>query len=293
MTSIGFIGLGAMGGPMASHLVTDGHDVSAYDIRPAAIDDLADAGAHAAASAAAAATDAEVVFLSLPGPDVVRSVVDDLDGALEPGSVLVDLTTSTPATTTSIADRLAASDVTVLGAPVSGGAAGARAGTLSVIVGGDRAAFDACGPLFEAFASDVFYLGSSPGAGNAAKLLNNYLSFAGYLAACEATVLGVEFGLDFDTLVDVINASTGRNVSTEDKLPNFIATGEDLDFAVGLFEKDLRLLVEFAEDADVPLLLGSTVRQQAGYLRSGLGGAADITEIYDHLEAVMAPTESG
>lgn len=293
MTSIGFIGLGAMGGPMASHLVTDGHDVSAYDIRPAAIDDLVDAGAHAAGSAAAAATDAEVVFLSLPGPDVVRSVVDELDGTLEPGSVLVDLTTSTPATTTSIADHLAAADVTVLGAPVSGGASGARAGTLSVIVGGDRAAFDACGPLFDAFASDVFYLGSSPGAGNAAKLLNNYLSFAGYLAACEAAVLGVEFGLDFDTLIDVINASTGRNVSTEDKLPNYIATDEDLDFAVGLFEKDLRLLVEFAEDADVPLLLGSTVRQQAGYLRSGLGEAADITDIYDYLEAVMVPPESG
>lgn len=287
MAVIGFVGLGTMGGAMATHLVEAGHDVTAYDIRPEAVEPLADAGATPADSAAAVAEGASAVFLSLPGPAEVEAVVDEIEAGLEPGSVLVDLTTSTPGTTSAVAERLADRDVAVLGAPVSGGGAGARAGTLSVIAGGDPEAYVAVEGLLEAFTDDRFHLGADPGAGNAAKLLNNFLSFSGYLAACEATVLGQLYGLEFDDLVDVFNASTGRNVATEDKLPNYVATDTEMGFAVGLFEKDLRLLVQFADETGVPLLLGSAVRQQAGYARADCGPAADIAEIFDYLESVM------
>lgn len=287
MAAIGFIGLGTMGGAMATHLVEAGHDVTVYDLRPSAVEALADTGATPAGSAPAAAEGASAVFLSLPGPAEVEAVVDEIEPSLEPGAVLVDLTTSTPGTTTAVAERLADRDVAVLGAPVSGGGAGARNGTLSVIAGGDPDAYAAVEGLLEAFTADRFHLGEDPGAGNAAKLLNNFLSFSGYLAACEATVLGQLYGLEFDDLVDVFNASTGRNVATEDKLPNYVTEGEDMGFAVGLFEKDLSLLTAFAEEQNAPLLLGSAVRQQAGYARAAEGEDADIRAIYGFLERMM------
>lgn len=287
MTTIGFIGVGNMGGPMATHLVGDGHDVSVYDIRAGAMASVVEAGATGVEDHAAAARDADVVFLSLPGPADVRDVVDAMGAGLSEGTTLVDMTTSTPANTNRIAARLGDRGIDVLGAPVSGGATGAREGRISTMVGGDREVYERCLPLFEAFTGERIYVGDTPGDGHAVKLLNNYLSFAGYLAACEAAVLGERYGLDMGTMVGVFNASTGRNVATEEKLPDFVARDEEMGFALDLMEKDLRLLCRFAEGLDAPLLFGNVLRSEVGFARSECGTEADILQLYGFLEAMM------
>ncbi len=288
MVTLGFIGLGAMGGPMARNLVTAGHDVTVYDLDDEAIEAVADVGATPAASSPNAVTGAEVVFLSLPTPAAVEAVVNEIEPALEEGSVLVDLTTSTPETTNGIAERLADHGVDVLGAPVSGGATGAKDGTLSIIAGGDEAVFDACRPLFDAIGTDVFHVGDEPGHGHAVKLLNNYLSNVALLATSEAVILGDAAGLDRKQLVDVFSVSSGRNSATEDKIPNQVLTGEyDVGFKLSLMDKDMRLLSAFANDQELPLLVGHVVRDLVGYARTKHGDDGDMTRVYDLLEDLM------
>lgn len=288
MTSLGFIGLGSMGGPMAGNLVSAGHDVTAFDLDEDAVAAVSEAGATAAASAGDAAADAEVVFLSLPGPENVEAVVDEIEADLADGSILVDLTTSTPGTTNAIAERLADRGIDVLGAPVSGGASGARDATLSIIVGGDEAVFEACEPLFEDIGTDVFHVGDDPGHGHAVKLLNNYLSNVALMATSEAVILGDQAGLDRETLVDVFSVSSGRNSANQDKIPDHVLTGDyDMGFKLGLMEKDMRLLSEFAGDQQVPMLLGHVTRDIAGYAKTKKGYDGDMTRVYDFLEELM------
>lgn len=288
MSSLGFIGLGAMGGPIAQNLVSAGHDVTVFDLDDDALQAVAETGATAAASSAEAAADAEVVFLSLPGPDNVEAVVTEIESSLDDGSILVDLTTSTPDTTNGIADLLADQGIHVLGAPVSGGASGAKDATLSVMVGGEESVFEVCKPLFESIGTDIFHVGDKPGHGHAVKLLNNYLSNIGLIAASEAVILGDAVGLDRKTLVDVFSVSSGRNSATQDKIPNQVLTGEyNVGFKIGLMEKDMRLLSEFANNQQIPLLVGNIARDITGYTKTKKGYNGDMSHIYDFLEEVM------
>jgi 3-hydroxyisobutyrate dehydrogenase len=288
MVTIGFIGLGDMGAPMAGHLADDGHDVTAFDVDDDALAAAADAGLTPAESSAAAAAGRDVVFLSLPDPPTVELVVDEIEDALDGGAVLVDTTTSTPKTTDAVAARLARRSVDVLGAPISGGKRGAREGTLSVMAGGDAAVYEACEPLFEAFATDRFHVGDAPGHGHAVKLLNNYLSYNSLLAASEAVILGANAGLDRRQLVEVFSASTGRNSATEEKIPEQVLSGDyDTGFPLSLTEKDLYLFTEFAEEQRTPVLLGYVTRLLVGYARAIEGDDGDMTRVYDFLETVM------
>jgi 3-hydroxyisobutyrate dehydrogenase len=288
MARIGFIGVGDMGGPMVRHLVDAGHDVRAFDRDDAALSAVVDAGATDGESAAGAVEGADIVLLSLPSPDEVTSVIDRIESALASGTVLVDTTTSRPATTNAIAGRLASQSVEVLGAPVSGGPSGAAAGTLTLIVGGDRAVLDACKPVLDAFADELFHVGDDPGDGHAAKLLNNYLTYTALVATSEAVVLGENAGLDGRQLVDVFSASTGRNRATEETFPEEILTGEyGYGFPLELAEKDTRLFTEFAREQDTPVLLGHVTHHLLGYARSVEGDDADRARVYEFLESVM------
>lgn len=295
MVSIGFIGLGNMGAPMAEHLLEGGHELVAYDIDPEARARLRDAGAAVGEDPADVAAESEVIFLSLPGPDAVRRVVTGERGVIEgieEGATLVDTTTSTPGTTNDVADRLAGRSATVLGAPVSGGTSGAREGTLTTMVGGDVATYEACRELFSAYATDVYHVGDSPGDGHVAKLLNNYLSFLGMVGASEAVALGERAGLDAATLVEVFNRSSGRNAATEDKFPNeIIPERYDLGFPLTLVYKDIRLFSKFADEEDAPVLLGDTVRSLIGYAHEEMGGDADMSEIYRFMSRWVGPRD--
>ena len=281
METLGFVGLGRMGSPMATHLVAAGHDVVVYDRRREAIEEVADA--TGADSAAAVGDVAEVVFLSLPGPEAVEAVAGELAETLDAGSIVVDTTTSTPETTRTVADRLADRDVTVLGAPVSGGTAGAAEGTLTAMVGGEAAAVERCRAFLEAFASEVVHVGPDPGHGHAVKLLNNYLSFSAMIATSEAVALGRSAGLDLETMCAVFNASTGRNSATEEKFPDFVAEGREVGFSLALMEKDAKLLMRFADDNEVSLSLAGQVRSEVGRTRARFGEAGDMTDVYDYV----------
>ncbi len=287
MARIGFIGVGDMGGPMVEHLVDADHDVTAFDVDDAALDTAVENGATRGESTRAVAGDVDIVILSLPGPADVRNVVDDIEPALEEGTVLVDTTTSRPALTNAVADRLADGGVDVLGAPVSGGPHGAQAGTLSIMLGGDPAVADACDPILASFSTERFHVGNSPGDGHATKLLNNYLSYTALVATSEAVILGASAGLDPEQLVSVFSASTGRNSATEHKFPNLILASEDHGFPLSLSEKDTKLFTEFARDQDVPVMLGHVTHHLIAYARRAEGDEADLMRIYDFLESVM------
>jgi 3-hydroxyisobutyrate dehydrogenase len=297
MTAVGFIGLGNMGGAMAEHLLDAGHDTTVTDVDPAARARFEATDATVVETPAAVAAESEVTFLSLPTPETVRTVVTGEEGVVDgvrEGATVVDTTTSTPKTTNDVADLLAERDVTVLGAPVSGGTSGAREGTLTTMVGGDPATHEACEPLFSAYAADVYHVGETPGDGHVVKLLNNYLSFLGMVGASEAVALGERAGLDAGTMVEVFNRSTGRNAATEDKFPEqIIPERYDLGFPLALMEKDIRLFSRFADDADAPVLLGDTVRNMVGYARSELGEDADMSRVYEFVSARVDPETDG
>lgn len=287
MTTLGMIGLGRMGSEMAANLLEAGYDVVGYDRRSGAIVDFEENGGIGVDSAAAVGSNADVVFLSLPDPPVVEAVVEDLEPELAAGSAVIDTTTSTPETTRTIADQLAGRDVTVLGAPVSGGVSGAAAGSLAVMVGGDRATFDACSEYFDVIGSNVFYVGPDPGHGHAIKLLNNFLSNTAMVATAEAVVLGEQIGLDIETMCDIFSVSSGRNSATEDKFPDYVAEDEEYGFALGLMDKDLRLLSQFADDNDLPLLMASVVRSQVIGTKNRFGADGDMVDVYEYMRSTM------
>lgn len=281
MQTVGFVGLGRMGGPMVQHLLDDGFSVIVNDINEDAVSTATAAGATATRELADLANAADVVLLSVPGPSVVETVVDGLAPGFDGGETLIDHTTSKPGTTAGIAATLADRSVTVLGAPVSGGQSGAEAGTLSVMVGGDEAILEAYRSVIDAYAATVFHVSDRPEHAHALKLLNNYLSITALVATSEAVLVGEQIGLDIETMVDVFTASTGRNSSTDDKFPNQVVTGNfNTGFAMELVDKDIRLFAEFAEDTETRAIVGDVVRNLVGYARTDLGGDADMTEIY-------------
>ena len=287
MVRVGFIGLGTMGGRMSANLVDDGHDLVVFDVREAAVEPLVGVGADRAESMLDLAERADVVMLSLPGPDEVVQVVDEIRDGLDEGDVVIDLTTSTPATTNAVGDELSSRSVDVLSAPVSGGRSGAEEGTLSVMVGGDEEVFDDCRGLFESIGTNVFYIGDQPGDGHAMKLVNNYLSFVAMICTSEAVAIGEQVGLDMETMIDVFNESSGRNTATSFKYPEHIIPGEyDIEYEMGLVEKDMQLLMDVSRDTGVPFLAGGTIRQIIAAIRAELGRDADYTEIYRYFDEI-------
>lgn len=280
--TVGFIGLGNMGKPMASHLARTVALLRVYDIDSG----VAAAFAHdvacavAAEHAAGVAAGASTVILMVPNSDAVESLTDGgLLDALEPGAVLVDMGSSEPLRTRALAERAAERGASLVDAPVSGGVSGARNATLTVMVGGADAAVAAVRPLLETMGKQVHHVGP-PGAGHALKALNNYLSATHLLATSEAVLIGEQFGLDADVMLDVINKSSGRSASSENKWPNFILPGTyDSGFGLRLMVKDLRIAVGLAEQLGESARLGEAVVTLWGQAGEALPAAADHTEI--------------
>lgn len=243
--TIGFIGLGKMGAPMAARLATAGHPLVVFDLAGTAA--RAPAGATAADSARAVAQAAPTLFSSLPDGAAVLSVVREVIAAQpRAAQTFVDLSTIGIATAREAAALLAEAGLAYLDAPVSGGVAGAEAGTLTVMVSGERARFDRIEPLLVAFAARRVHVGDAPGQGQAMKLLNNFLSGTAMVATSEALRFGRGQGLDPARMLDVLNASSGQNTATRDKFPRLLAGERDLGFRAALLAKDLRLYLESA-----------------------------------------------
>lgn len=243
---VGFIGLGHMGAAMARRLLSAGHALLVHDLDPAAADDLGRRGARVAASAREVGEQAEVVFLCLPSVDAARSVAAQLAGGRSVRMV-VETSTVGPAAVRDMAAALRPHGIAVVDAPVSGGPRGAEAGTLSLMHAGEPAAIARALPLLRTVAGRLFDVGAEPGLAQVCKLVNNAISAAGMVAACEATVVGAKAGLDPATMLDAINAGSGRNSATLDKFPQSILTGRfDYGGPLGLMVKDLTLYLDGA-----------------------------------------------
>lgn len=258
---VGFVGLGAMGTPMVEALLDGDFAVVVTDVRAEATEALAGRGATVAASAAEVADAAETVLVSLPTPDVVRTVADEVAS----GNALrtfVDLSTTGPSTTETVAAGLTTRGIRYLDAPVSGGVAGVTERRLTVMASGDEAVFEDVKPLLATFATTILYVGARPGQGQLAKLLNNLLSATAFAITSEATTLGVKAGLDAATLLDVFNASTGRNTATSDKFPRQVLTREFASgFRLKLMTKDVELCLAEARSRGHAMPVGGLVQQ--------------------------------
>ncbi|MEU3979350.1 NAD(P)-dependent oxidoreductase [Streptomyces sp. NPDC026672] len=251
---IGIVGLGNMGGRIARHITETGHPVLGHDVDPARAEAV---GATPAGSLARLAEESDVVMLSLPDSRAVEAVVLGEGGLLEhvrAGQTVVDLSTASPQSTVRLAAAFAEKDAVFLDAGVSGGAAAAEKGTLTVMVGGPREAIDRLDWLFPLFTAKVFPMGAS-GSGHSTKLLNNFLNAVSLAATAEVMVAGRKAGLDLGALLDVINASSGVNFATLNRFPH-IVKGDYLEGGLtgSLMMKDVLLYVDHIRELGVPSL---------------------------------------
>ncbi|MGE5273624.1 MAG: NAD(P)-dependent oxidoreductase [Verrucomicrobiota bacterium] len=249
--TVGFVGLGNMGGRITRRIVAGGYSVLGYDLDPSR---AAESGATAALSPAAVAEGADVVLLSLPDSPVVEAVVlgdDGILGAGRPGQVVVDLSTSSPSSTVELHRRLGERGVGFVDAGISGGAAAAEQGTLTIMAGGAEAALDRVRPVLDTFSTRVFHMGAS-GAGHTAKLLNNFLNGISLAATAEVMVAARKAGLELHAFLEVLNNSSGVNFATLNRFPR-IVDGDYLEGGLtgNLMLKDLRLYAELVRELGV------------------------------------------
>lgn len=291
--TLGFIGLGMMGGPMALNLLRAGHEVLALDTNKAALDAVVAAGGRAMNGPAEIANEVDTVYVSLPTPDVVRAVALGPGGLIEGKKIntFVDLSTTGAVVAAEVDGALTDKGIACLDAPVSGGRGGAEKGTLAIMVSGPKATYAAELPTLEVIGRKVFYIGEAPGSSQTVKVANNFLSAVSSLSAYEALVMGAKAGLDPEVMVNVINVSSGRNNSTEVKIPEFVLPRNFKSMRTELLVKDLTLCTEEGEARGVPMWLANTVRQfllfacANGYAKEPSMGLIRLMEQWGGVEA--------
>jgi 3-hydroxyisobutyrate dehydrogenase len=296
MRRVGFIGLGNMGGPMCGHLVAAGLEVCAFDVDANALSRAVDAGARPAGSVAECARGAEALITMLPAPPQVEQVLLGPDGrgavaALEPGSIAIDMSTSSVAVGARVVSAARERGVDVLDAPVAGQSIGARAGTLAIYVGGELSAFERARPLFEAMGDParVLYLGSH-GAGYTVKLLLNLLWFVEAVAVGEVLSIGVRAGVALENLHAALVGSPANSVFLERDVRMVLDDGDyDEAFPMRLVTKDLGLAVDLAREVGVPVELTALVEQIHRRARAVYGddaGEISAVRLYEDLSGV-------
>ena len=286
---IGFLGLGNMGGPMAHNLIKAGHQLTVFDLSEAAVASLVAAGASAAPSITELArSDVEMIITMLPAAPHVKSVYLGEDGLLAniaPQVRLIDSSTIDPMSAREVAAAAAEKGNRMIDAPVSGGTGGATAGTLTFMVGGDKADFDAALPVLQAMGKNIVHCGPA-GNGQVAKVANNMLLAITMIGTAEAMNLGVSLGMDPGVLAGIINTSSGRNWSSDtynpypgvmDNVP--ASRGYSGGFGSDLMLKDLGLATEAAKQARQPVILGGLAQQLYQTFSSQGNGALDFSAI--------------
>jgi 3-hydroxyisobutyrate dehydrogenase-like beta-hydroxyacid dehydrogenase len=285
-SDLGFIGVGRMGGLMAGRLMDAGHRLTIFDTNVAAVAALAERGAKAVSSPADVGDAAEIVFASLPTPGIVERVALGESGVLQGGKVktFIDVSTTGPRVATAVAKGMAEQNILSVDAPVSGGLAGARNGTLAVMVSCPRPVFDGLEPILKTFGK-LFFVGEKPGLAQTMKLANNLIAACALAISSEAMVMGEKAGLDPKTMLDVINVSSGRNSATQDKFPRAVLPRTfDFGFTTGLSYKDVCLCLDEAEALGVPMIVGSAVRQLLAVTNAQFGPESDFTSICRSVE---------
>ncbi|MGN7385401.1 NAD(P)-dependent oxidoreductase [Sporosarcina sp. SAFN-015] len=284
---VGIIGLGNMGSRITQRLLEVGVSVGVYDINQAAVDEMVALGAVAERSPAHLASNYPYVITLLPNALIVKEIVLGAEGLVHgmgPESLLIEMTTSDPSSTKELNETLKSKGLRMIDAPVSGGVAKARNGTLSVMAGGEERDFKEVESLLCKIGKNVIHVGAI-GAGHTIKALNNMVSATTLAVTGEAIALGVKLGLDPDKMLAVINTSTGRSVSSELKFPSQIVNRKfDSGFTLDLMVKDLTIANLIAETENVSLDVATTNLQLWKQASDQLGKGADHTMIVKHIE---------
>ncbi len=298
MAEVGFIGLGNMGAALARRLLRE-HRLCVWDLNPEAVGRLRGEGAVAAnGPAGVAAAGANMVVTCLPTSAEVEEVLFGDGGvaaSLSPGSLVVDMTTGDPLATTRMAARLAERDVELVDAPVSGGVAGARKGSVAIMVGGPQARYERARAVLETISPNVFHAGDI-GAGHAMKLINNMISSCARIATFEGLALAVKAGLDPRRFADILSKCTGRGYVADTTLPDYVIPGRrDQGFGLALMYKDLTLATGLAQELKVPVTAGAHARELFRRALNELGDDVDITQLVRIFEcaASVDVTERG
>ena len=299
LTDVGFIGLGNMGRPMAALLVKAGYNLTVFDVNSDTQQRFVDSdGGNPASSLSQVASKSQVVITMLPDGKIVHRVTlgdekdrqDHLLGSMSKESILIDMSSSSPTGTQDLGRILAENGILMLDAPVSGGVPRAVTGTLAIMVGGDASVVEHCRPLFEVMGESIFETGLL-GSGHAMKALNNLVSSAGLIAAAEALLIGRRFGLSSAVMIDTLNASSGRNNSTENKFNQYILSRKfNSGFSLDLMVKDLTTAVDLARDTNTPAVFSGACRELWAAAQAILEKDSDHTDVVRLFEK-MAKTE--
>lgn len=297
MARIAFIGLGHMGGPMAANLVKAGHEVHGFDMAADALARLVQAGGKQAASAAAAAANADAVVTMLPAGKHVRSVYlgpQGLLAAVKPGTLFIDSSTIDVETAQAVHAAATAAGQLFIDAPVSGGVGGATAGTLTFMCGGSDAALSAARPILSAMGKNIVHAGAG-GMGQAAKVCNNMLLAISMIGTCEAFVLAEKLGLDRQKLFDIASTSSGQcwSLTSYCPVPGPVPTSPSNrdyagGFAAGLMLKDLRLAMDAAQHAGAVAPLGAAAAQLYALFAASGGEGKDFSGIIEMLRGAKS-----
>ncbi|PHY06754.1 MAG: 3-hydroxyisobutyrate dehydrogenase [Alcaligenaceae bacterium] len=284
---IGFIGLGAMGGGIARRLAQAGIKLHVYDIDPSKTAAFAKWNVVVHPNPQSIADAVEVVFACLPDIEVSKAVAYGAEGVIHGKKLKVYLETSTIGRrpVIDIAKTLSAKNISVLDCPVSGGPRGADNGTLAIMVAGDAAVIESVRGVLNLIGKSVFDIGPEPGMAQMMKLVNNIISASNMASAFEALVLGAKAGLDADLMVNVINASTGRNSATTDKVPKSVLPGTfDYGASTHTLHKDITLGLIEAEELKVPMWVANNTRQVWEFAMTQGGTDLDFTTLIQYYE---------
>jgi 3-hydroxyisobutyrate dehydrogenase len=278
---VGFIGIGVMGWPMSANLLKGGHEVTVFDADAARAAQFArEVGGRAAASLAEVA-DNDVVVTMLPTSKVVRQALMEDDGgafakAIKPGLIVVDMSSSEPGDTVELGPRLAERGAILIDAPVSGALPRAITGELAIMIGGeDEAAIEKASPVLLSMGKQLFRTGPL-GSGHAMKALNNYVAAAGLAAASEALLIGQRFGLKGETMIDIMNVSTGRNFATQHLIKQQVLPGTfSGSFTLALMSKDVKIAADLGKAMKLDAPVSRLVSDRFAYARDKLGAGRD------------------
>jgi len=286
MKQIGFVGLGTMGSRMARNLLKTGFPLIAYDIVADRAQTLVAAGARSAPGLPEIAAASDVIIMMLPSSPDVREVVVGAGGLvhhIRPRTILIDMSTIEPRVAQEIAPIVEAAGGAFLDAPVSRGVRGAEQGTLSIMVGGSRDAFEASQDVLTAMGTDLFYVGSS-GLGQVAKLVNNTMAMVNVAALAEAMVMGIKSGADPEILFDIVTKSSGDSYAFRDKIPHILNGQFQAGFALDLAYKDLGLALSHGGALKIPMVVAAAARELYGFARAAGHGGSDCRAVIRVLE---------
>jgi 3-hydroxyisobutyrate dehydrogenase len=288
--TIGFIGIGNMGRPMAANLVKGGYQVVAYDVDTGRAAQFArEAGAKSTASLAELGKSVDAIVTMLPTGREVRACLLETEGGalaanLPQGAVVIDMSSADPVGTRALHADLARHGLALVDAPVSGGVPRATDGSLAIMIGGDKAAVEQAKPVLGKMGTRLFEVGG-PGNGHAMKALNNFVAGTGFIAVAEAVLVGQRFGLDPAVMIDVMNVSTGKNFNTENVVKQHVISGAFASgFALGLLAKDVRIAADLAAAIEVESPLTRLSSALLGEARDKVGGEKDHTLAYTYWE---------